>query len=169
MPGVLPAEDGVGLGHLRLDERVAYAGPDRDPAVLGDDLGDGTARDQVVDDGRARLVSQLAGRDERGEHRRADDLALLVHDEAAVGVAVEGQADVGLVLDDRLLQVAQVRRVDRVGLVVGERAVQLEVQRDQVKGRPSKTVGTESPAIPLPASATTFSGRIPDRSTSFLR
>ena len=62
------AEVHSGLGHLRFDERVAYAGPDRDPVVLGDDLGDGAARDQVVDDGGARLVSQLAGRDERGEH-----------------------------------------------------------------------------------------------------
>ena len=92
---VLAAEDGLGLRHLRLDERVADPGPDRGAAVLADDLGDRPRGDQVVDDGGARLPGQLAGRDQRGEHRRAHDLAALVDDEAAVGVAVEGQADVG--------------------------------------------------------------------------
>ncbi len=84
-----------------------------------------------MDDGRARLPGQLAGGDQRGEHGRADDFAALVHDEAPVGVAVEGEADVRLVLPDRALQVAQVLRLDRVGLVVGERAVELEVKRDR--------------------------------------
>ena len=37
----------------------------------------------------------------RGDRRRVDGAALLVDDEAAVGVAVEGEAEVGAVLDDR--------------------------------------------------------------------
>ena len=54
--------------------------------------------------------------------------AALVDDEAAVGVAVEREAEVGAVLDDRALQVDEVRRVERVRLVVGEGAVELEVE-----------------------------------------
>ena len=84
-----------------------------------------------MDHGRSRLAGHLAGGDHRGEDGRADDLAALVNDETAVGVAVEGQPDVRLVLPDAPLQVAQVLRVNGVRLVVGERAVKLEVERDR--------------------------------------
>ena len=63
----------------------------------------------------------------------------LVDQEAAIGVAVEGEADVGLLLEHPLLQVDQVGRLDRVGLVVGEGAVELEVHRhdlDQLVAEP---------------------------------
>jgi len=136
VPGVLAAEHGVMLGHLGLDERVADAGADRDAAMLEDDLRHRPGRDQVVDDGRAGLVRQFPGRDQRGDHRGRDGLAALVHHEAPVGVAVEGQADVGPVLDNRALQVPQVLRLNRVRLVVGERAVQLEVERDKRDRQP---------------------------------
>jgi hypothetical protein len=46
-------------------------------------------------------LGQLADGDQRGDRRRRDRLAALVDDEAAVGVAVEGQPDVGAVLADR--------------------------------------------------------------------
>ena len=64
---------------------------------------------------------------DRGHGRRGDRLAVLVHHEAAVGIPVEREADVGAVLPDGLLQVHQVGGLQRVGRVVGERAVQLEV------------------------------------------
>ena len=85
----------------------------------------------------------------------------------AVGVAVEGQADVGAVLADGRLQVDQVRRVQRVGLVVGEasRRARSTAGRSPAAGR-TRTTGTVCPPMPLPASTTTFSGRMPDRSTS---
>jgi hypothetical protein len=136
VPGVLTAEHRGILGHLGLDERVSDPGPDRDAAMFGDDLRHRPGRDQVVDDDRAWLVRQLAGRDQRGDHRGRDDLAALVHHEAPVGVAVEGQADVGVVLDHRPLQVPQVLRLDGIRLVVGERTVQLEVERDQRDRQP---------------------------------
>ena len=62
-------------------------------------------------------------------------LPLLVDDEAAVGVAVEGQPDVGSGVQHELLQVDQVGRFQRVGLVIGEGAVELEVQRQQGQRR----------------------------------
>ena len=89
-----------------------------------------------------------------------DRVAVLVDDEAAVGVAVEGQPDVGTLVAHPRLQVDQVGRVERVRLVVGEGAVELEVHRHQRRrGSPARTVGTVCPAIPLPASTTTFSRR----------
>src|ERR1700761_8448741 len=47
-------------------------------------------------------------------------LAALVHHETAVGVTVEGQADVGAGLTHLGLEIHDVLRVQRVGLVVGE-------------------------------------------------
>ena len=57
----------------------------------------------------------------------------LVDDEAAVGVAVEGEAEVGVVAADGGLEVDEVLRVEGVGLVVGEGAVELEVEGDDVE------------------------------------
>ena len=48
MRRVLAAEDGAGLGHHLLDERVADPGADRLAAVLADHLGHGLRADQVV-------------------------------------------------------------------------------------------------------------------------
>ena len=44
-----------------------------------------------------------------------DDVALLIHAEAAVGVAVVGKADVEVVLDDELLQTLNVGGAARSG------------------------------------------------------
>jgi len=79
-----------------------------------------------------RVLAQLADRDEPHDRRRRHRLAALVDEEAAVRVAVEGQAHVGAGLADLLLRVDEVLRLDGVGLVVGEGAVQLEVERHQV-------------------------------------
>ena len=85
------------------------------------------------DRARAAVPRQFAGGDEGGDGGRGDGVAVLVDDEAAVRVAVEGEAEVGALLADAPLQVHEVRRVERVGLVVGERAVELEVHRDEVE------------------------------------
>jgi hypothetical protein len=91
-----------------------------------------------VDHRGARRLGELARRDERGEDRGTDDLAPLVDDEAPVGVAVEGQAQVRPGLHDLGLQVAGVLRLDRVGLVVGEAAVELEVQLGGLQRQPGE-------------------------------
>src|SRR5579875_1780253 len=134
--GVLAPEDRAALGHHRLDERVAHAGAHRDPPVLGDDLGNRARGDQIVDDRSPGLAGQLAHGDQRGERRRGDDVPPLVDHEAAIGVPVERQAGVRRRVDHRPPQVLQVRRVDRVGLVMGERAVQLEVERHDLDRQP---------------------------------
>ena len=70
--------------------------------------------------------------DHGGRHVAADEGALLVDQEHAVGVAVERDAEVALVLDHRALQIENVLRLDRIGLVVGEGAIELEVERDDL-------------------------------------
>ena len=57
-----------------------------------------------------------------------------VDEEAAIGVAVPGDADVGLLGDHALDDVAAVLFDERVGLVVGEAAVHLEAERRQLPG-----------------------------------
>ena len=104
-------------------------------------------------------LRELARGDEGGQHAGADRLAPLVDHEAAVGVAVEGQPEVRAVREHRGLQVAEVLRLDRVGLVVREGAVELEVERHHVEVERPSTSGAVWPAMPLPASTTTFSRR----------
>ncbi len=99
-----------------------------------------------MDDRAARLFGQLAHCDQGGHRARRDRLAPLVHHEAAVGVAVEGQAGVRAHLAHLGLQVHQVLRVQRVGLVVGEVAVQLEVQRHDLDGQVGEDRGHGVPA-----------------------
>ena len=144
--GVLTAEDRPGGRHLLLDEGVADPGAYGRAAVLADHLGHGPGRDEVVDHGAAGVAGQLAGGDQRGDRGRRDRLTALVHDEAAVGVAVEGETQVRALGDDAGLEVHDVGRVERVGLVVGEGAVELEVHRDQVEGQAVEHGGHGVPA-----------------------
>ena len=63
--------------------------------------------------GHDRVVVQLTGlphrqREDREDLVTVDDLAARVHREAAVGVAVEGEPDVGTVLEHGLLQHVEV-------------------------------------------------------------
>ena len=99
-------------GHLGRADDVVDHGDVRGIRALGDGTGD------------------LAAGDERGDRAGAHRFSALVDDEAAVGVAVEGQPEVGAVLADGGLEVDEVLRVEGVGLVVGEVAVELEVHRD---------------------------------------
>ena len=113
-----------------------------------------------MDHRRADLAAQFTGGDQRGHRRRRDRQAALVDDEAPVGVAVEGQTDIGAGVQDVGLQVDEVGRVQRVGLVVGERAVEFEEQRQQrERSIAPSTAGVVWPAIPFPASTATLSGR----------
>ena len=124
---VLAAEHGAGLGHDLLDERVTDLGAHRHAAVLADDLGHGARADQVVQHGGARLAAQDGGGEDRRRRRAGQPDAQLVDDEHAVGVAVEGQADVEAAGLHPGPQVALVGRLQRVGRVVRERAVELAV------------------------------------------
>ena len=127
--GVLAAERGVVLGHLSLDEGVAHAGAHRGAAELGYELRHGLRRDEVVDDRGAGVGGEVLLGDHGADRRGRDGLALLVDDEAAVGVSVKGDAQIRALVHGELLQVHEVFRVQRVGFVVGEVSVEFEVER----------------------------------------
>ena len=73
----------------------------------------------------ARLGAEHRDRHDRGEQRAAHVLGVLVNEEHPVGVAVEGEPDVGAVFEHRRLQVLLVLGVQRIGRVVREGPVEL--------------------------------------------
>ena len=96
--------------------------------MRGDDVLHRVAGAQVVDDRRARLLEQKRLREERGDEVARNEFAGAVDEEAAVGVAVPRDADVGLLPDDGFGDVAAVLFEQRVGFVIGKGAVDLETQ-----------------------------------------
>ena len=99
-----------------------------------------------------------------GEERRdevaGDELAGAVDEEAAVGVAVPGDADVGLLGDHALDDVAAVLFDERIGLVVRESVPSTSKQSvvSFLVGMRANSFGATRPAMPLPASSTTLNG-----------
>ena len=77
----------------------------------------------------------------RSDCRRRDGLSEFVNNKAPIRIAVEGQADVGRVLNHGALQVNDVRGLKRVGLVVGKRSVELEVKRNDLDRQWGKSRG----------------------------
>ena len=106
MPGLLTAEGVAGDLHRLEDVAVADLGlADADPGGLHRadeaEVAHHGRHDGVLD--QHALVAQRER--EHGEDLVAvDDVALVVDGQAPVGVAVEAEAGVGAVLDDRLLQ-----------------------------------------------------------------
>ena len=64
------------------------------------------------------MLHELPGSDERCQRRWAHRLPSLIDDEAPIGIAVEGKAEVGTRLEHPGLEIDKVRRLDRVGLMV---------------------------------------------------
>src|SRR5687767_12497029 len=106
---------------------MACLGPYGLPALALDEFGEGFRADRAVEYGRARLLLQHVLRYEGGGQVARDGRALLVDDEAAVGVAVEGYPEVGILRDHALLKFPDVLGFDGVRWMVGKGAVELEV------------------------------------------
>ena len=100
---------------------------ERDAARCLDEVRYRPARPDVVDHRRAWLLVESGLRKQRRDEVAGNELPRLVDEEAAVRVAVEGDAEIGPLLghlpDDELTVLGQ----ERVRLVVGKRAVGLEV------------------------------------------
>src|SRR5215210_3829094 len=126
---MLPAEGRVVLSHLRLDNGVACPGPYGLPTLALDELGEGLRADRAVQYGRARLLLEHVLRYEGGRQVARDGRALLIDNEAPVGVTVEGYPEISALCDNALLELCDVLGLDRVGWMVGEGAVELEVHR----------------------------------------
>ncbi len=134
VPGDLAAEQRALGAHARLEEGVADAVDVGRAAGARDGVGHRARGAHVVEDRLRRgvLAQQRLG-EQRGEEVAVDERAGVVDEEAAVGVAVPGDAEVGAgvahLLDDQLA----VLRQQRVGLVVGEVAVGRPVGLDQLE------------------------------------
>ena len=80
----------------------------------------------------------------QGGGRRAGDRAgPFVDQEHPVGVAVEGQTHIGTRIQHPGLQVAEVLGLDRIGRMVGKRAVQLRIKKVQLEGQTCKDGGND--------------------------
>ena len=83
-----------------------------------------------MNDRGTRLLRELTNGDQCRDRAWRHRLTALVHYEAAVRVAIECHTGIRADFAHLRLQVHDVRRVEWVGLVVGEGAVELEVERD---------------------------------------
>ena len=133
MAGDLAAERAALVAHAGLEERVADAVDQRAPAGRLDGVGDRARGADVVEDLRARALLQDRLGQQRGQEVAVDELAGVVDEEAAVGVAVPRDAEVGALLAHLVHDELAVLRQQRVGLVVGELAVGLPVGLDEVE------------------------------------
>jgi hypothetical protein len=73
---------------------------DRHSAALTDDLGHSLGADEVVQDRRPWALLEHRGCDQRCRRGTRQRLAPVVDEEAAVGIAVERESDVGPCLED---------------------------------------------------------------------
>ena len=94
----LAAEDRALVAHPLLDERVPDAVHQRLAARRADRLGHRPRRAHVVDHLAARLLREDRLGEQRGREVARHELARVVDEEAAVGVAVVGHAEVGALL-----------------------------------------------------------------------
>ena len=133
MAGDLAAEHASLLAHARLEERMPDAVDERGAARGRDRVGDRARGAHVVEDVRAGVRLQHRAREQRAEEVAVDELPAAVDEEAAVGVAVPGDAEVGALGAHLVDHEAAVLGQQRVGLVVGELAVGLPVGRDQLE------------------------------------
>ena len=95
----LAAEDGVVLAHALLDERVADAVDERHAACALDRLGHRPRRAHVVDHLPAGLLREDRLGEQRGREVARHEVARVVDEEAAVGVTVVRDAEVGALLE----------------------------------------------------------------------
>ncbi len=131
------------------------------PPCSRDHLGHGLRADQVVQHRAARALGEHADRRRSPWwSTRTAAPPTLVDEEHPVGVAVEGEADVGAGLEHPGLEVDAGSRAGSGRRGGRERAVELAVHDLELeRAAPANTVGTTRPPMPLAVSATTFSGR----------
>src|SRR6185295_3309046 len=100
---------------------------------LRDHVFHGVTRSKVVNDRRGGMFQEKSLREKRRDEIAGDEFARAVDEETAVGVAVPGNADVRLVGDDELNDIAPVFFDERVGFVIRKPAIDLEAET----GRPA--------------------------------
>ena len=128
------AIDGVFETHALLDEGVAGLALHGDTASLFDDVDGVPGQAWIVNDFFARLVGKEGGSQQANDVVALDELSAFIEEEAAVEVAIPGDAHVGAVGDDRFGGGRAVFGQQRVGNAVREAAVRLVVNLDELDG-----------------------------------
>ena len=129
----LAAIDGVFGAHALLDEGVAGLALDRNAARSFDLLNGVPSQAWVVDDLAAWVLFQEHFGQQADQVVTLDEATLVVEEEAAVEVAVPGDTHVGAVFQQGLAGQLAVFRQQRVGHAIGEVAVWLAVDDDQLQ------------------------------------
>jgi hypothetical protein len=130
---------------------VADPGADRHSTRLAHDLGYRLGHDEVVDDLLPRVVGQNATGDQRGDRAPRERLPGVVEEERTVGVPVEGDPQVEAASPDQILQVGEIFWNERVGRMIGERAVGLEVEPGEACHDPIEDLLDGNPRHPVAA------------------
>ena len=136
MAGDLAPESRLLVPHPLLDEGMADAVHEGGSARRLHAVAHGARGAHVVDDAGPGLVAHDGLAEQRGHEVAGHELPGVVDEEAAVRVAVPGDAEVGLLRDDPLHDLAAVRLLERIGRMVGEGPVQLEVHLHELEGQP---------------------------------
>ena len=89
--------------------------------------------------------------EQRGEEVAVDEVAGVVDEEAAVGVAVPGDPEVGALVEHPIDHELAILRQQRVRLVVGELAVRDPVGLDQLEPEPLEQRADHRPGHPVAA------------------
>ena len=131
----LAAEDRRLVPHPLLDEGVAHAVHQGHAARGAHAVGHRPRGAHVVDDPRPRLAAGEGLAEDRGHEVARHVLPGVVDEEAAVGVPVPGDAQVGPLRPHALDDVAAVLLEQGVGGVVREAPVELEVHPHRLDGQ----------------------------------
>ena len=121
----LAGERRAGLLHLRLDQAVPRLPHQRLAPQRSDAVEQNLAGFDIGDDGRAGQGFQHWLGQDQHQLVAPDHPPFAVNRADAVAVAVEGDAEVELLVGDELLKVGEVLLDRRIGVVVGEGAVDL--------------------------------------------
>ncbi|MCO5606194.1 hypothetical protein L7F22_060381 [Adiantum nelumboides] len=160
--GVLAAEHRAGLGHRRLDERVAHPGAHRAPAVLGDDLRHRARGDQVVDDRDVGLAVGGARASSRAATSPVMALGLTASPRSSTAKQRSASPSKARPRSAPSATTAFCRSTRFAGSSgfaswFGKVPSSSKYSGTTRTGSPSNTVGTVCPPMPLPASTTTVS------------
>ena len=135
VPAHLAGQQRAGLRHPRLDQRMSGAPHHRNPAEAGDLVEQGLARLHVGDHRRAGVAGQHVARQQHQDLIAPQDAADAVDDADPVAVAVERDAELAPPSGHRVDQLPEIVLHGGIGVVRGERSVDLLVEQDVRAGQ----------------------------------
>ncbi len=153
MAGLLETGDRVEIADPALDVRMARLPVVRRGAGRGENRvgGEDAGRLYVDHEARARMLCGDVARQHHADLVGEDLVALVVHDAAAVAVAVETERDVCAGLQRLVAHGVEHEHVFGIGIVVRERVVELGVERHDLAAKPVQDLGRERTCRPVAA------------------